>query len=164
MEIMPTKKIEIEEISVQDLEEFWKAHISYLVEDGIITDQEDIDYFSGAEYRGILREQMRRDTDRQHMVWFNQDGTRIGAASYCTYQSEDGKCFILDFWVFPDFRNEGNGHLCFEALEEVTRKDGAEYYQINSTKEDSVRLWKSLGFIEDGADEWDVTLYTKKTD
>ena len=159
---MSSQRIEIEEIPVSGLEEFWTEHIRYLTEDGIITDPEDIEYFSGDEYRDIIREHMQRDTDRHHMVWFKKDGTRIGAASYCIYQSEDGKCFILDFWVFPKFRNNGNGRLCFETLEEVTKKDGAGYYQINSTKEDSVRFWKSLGFIEDGTDEWDMPLYTKK--
>lgn len=158
---MMTQRIEIEDIPAEGLEEFWQAHISYLREDEIITDPEDIEYFSGDEYRSILREHMQRDKDRQHMVWFLKDGKRIGAASYCTYQSEDGKCFILDFWVFAQYRGKGTGHCCFEALRKVTEKDGAKYYQLNSTKEDSVRFWKSLGFKEDGVDEWGMPLYTR---
>lgn len=154
--------INIEEISVENISEFWKLHIRYLTDDGIITDEEDIDYFSGEEYRNILTEHMLRDTDRHHLVYFRRDEKRIGAASYCTYQSEDGKCFILDFWVFPEFRGNGTGHRCFAALEAYTRADGAQYYEINSEKEDSVRFWKSLGFVENGKDEYDMPLWIRR--
>ena len=154
-------EIEIEEIPVDDVSEFWDIHIRYLIDDGII-DDEDVEYFSGSEYRGILEEHMRRNTDKHHMVYFLRGGERIGAASYCTYQSEDGKCYLMDFWVFPEFRGNGTGHRCFEALEKYTKADGASYYEINSEKDDSVRFWKSLGFVENGTDEWDMPLYIKK--
>ena len=154
--------ISIEEIPAERINEFWEIHIRYLVEDGIISDEEDIDYFTGEEYRGILENHMIRGTDQQHMVYFCRDGERIGAASYCTYQSEDGKCFILDFWVFPQFRGNGTGHRCFEVLEQYTKADGATYYELNSEKEDSIRFWKSIGFVENGKDEYDMLLLVKR--
>ncbi len=154
--------ISIEELPVARINEFWKIHIKYLVNDGIISDEEDVDYFKGDEYRGILKDHMVRSEDRHHMVYFCRDEKRIGAASYCTYQSEDGKCFILDFWVFPEFRGNGTGHRCFEALEMHTKADGAKYYELNSTKEDSIRFWKSLGFVENGKDEYDTLLLVKR--
>lgn len=154
--------ISIEEIPVERIDEFWDIHIKYLLDDGIISDDEDVEYFSGEEYRGILESQMKRDDDRHHMVYFIEDGTRVGAASYCTYKSEDGKCFILDFWVFPQHRGDGMGHRCFEALEHYTKADGAKYYEINSSKDDSTRFWKSIGFIENGKDEWDMPLLIKQ--
>ncbi len=154
--------ITIEEVPVEGLEEFWKLHIRYLVEDGIIEDEEDIEYFQGEEYRGILEEYMKREEDRHHMVYFMRDGERIGAASYCTYQSEDGKCFLMDFWVFPAFRGNGTGRLCYETLEQYTKADGAVYYELNSEKEDSVRFWKSLGYTENGVDEYDMPLFIKR--
>lgn len=99
----------IEEIPVERIDEFWSLHMKYLVDDGIIEDEEDIEYFAGDEYRGIIRSHMIRKCDRHHMVYFVEDGQRIGAAQYNTYQSEDGKCFILDFWVFPAYRGKGRG-------------------------------------------------------
>jgi len=152
----------IEEIPVERINEFWEIHINYLVDDGMISDEEDIAYFTGKEYRGILEDHMIRSTDKQHMVYFCRDGERIGAASYCTYQSEDGKCFILDYWVFPQFRGNGTGHRCFEALEQYTKADGAQYYELNSTKENSIRFWKSMGFVENGKDEYDMLLLVKR--
>ena len=154
--------IGIEEIPVESLDEFWKSHIKYLIDDEIITEEEDIDYFKGEEYREIFKNHMVRDIDKQHMIYFVQDEQRIGAASYCTYQSEDGKCFILDYWVFPQYRGNGTGHKCFEALEQYTKMDGAKYYELNSTKENSIRFWKSLGFVENGKDEYDMLLLLKR--
>jgi GNAT superfamily N-acetyltransferase len=154
--------IGIEEIKPKDLPAFWDTHIRYLIDDGIISDEEDIAYFSGDEYRGIIEAHMQRDRDRHHLVYFMRDGERIGAASYCTYQSEDGKCFLLDFWVFPAFRGNGTGHRCFEALEQYTNADGANYYEINSEKPDSVRFWKSLGFTENGTDEYGMPLFIRR--
>jgi len=154
--------IAIEEIPLGSIGEFWDAHIAYLVDDGIITDDEDIAYFMGEAYRGILQEHMVRDADKQHMVYFVRDGTRIGAASFCTYQSEDGMCFILDFWVFPEHRGGGTGHRCFEALERYAKADGATCFELNSSKEDSIRFWKSLGFAENGVDEYGMPLLARR--
>ncbi len=157
-----SSEIKVEEIPADRAEEFWKIHFKYLVDDGIISDEEDKEYFSGEEYRGIIRKNMERAADRHHMVYFVRGEKKIGAAQYNTYASEDGKCFILDFWIFPEFRNKGLGHKCFGLLERYTKEDGAAYYVINSEKEDSVRFWKSLGFIENGKDEYDVPLYIRK--
>ncbi len=41
-------------------------------------------------------------------------------------------------------------------------RGGATYYEINSTKEDSIRFWKSLGFLENGIDEYGEKLFIKK--
>jgi len=64
--------------------------------------------------------------------------------------------------VFPAFRGNGTGHRCFKALEQYTKKDGAKYYELNSTKENSIRFWKSLGFTENGKDEYDMLLLVKR--
>lgn len=154
--------IEIEEIPVENIEEFWKMHIKYLIDDEIITDSEDIEYFQSEEYRGIIKAHMLRDKDKHHMVYFIKDGIRVGATQYCTYQSEDGKCFILDYWIFPEYREQGVGHECFKALETYTRADGAVYYEINAETERRIHFWSSLGFVEDGVDEYGMQLFVKK--
>ena len=154
--------VQLEEIPVERIGEFWDIHFRYLLDDGIIEDEEDIEYFQSEEYRGILKAHMLRDHDKHHMVYFVEDGVRIGAAQYCTYQSEDGKCFLLDFWVFPRFRGNGTGHRCFAALEAYTKSDGAVYYELNCTKENAMRFWKSQGFADAGVDEWDMLLMQKR--
>jgi len=150
--------ISIEEIPVERIDEFWEIHYRYLIDDEIITDEEDKEYFRSSEYRDIIRAHMLRNTDRHHMVYFVRNGIRIGAAQYNTYQSEDGKCFILDYWVFPAFRGHGTGHQCFSCLEAYTKADGATYYELNSERENAIRFWKSLGFVEQGVDEYEMKL------
>ena len=64
--------------------------------------------------------------------------------------------------MFPEYRGNGTGHACFEAFECYTRLDGALYYELNSEKEDFIRFWKSLGFVENGVDEWDMKVFVKR--
>lgn len=154
--------IGIEEIPLSRIAEFWDIHFRYLVEDGIIEDPEDMEYFQSGEYRDVIAAHMMREQDRHHMVYFTEDGARVGAAQYCTYKSEDGKCFILDFWVFPEYRGNGMGHRCFEALERAAESDGAVWYELNVSKDNSARFWASLGFRDNGVDEWDMKLMVKK--
>lgn len=154
--------IEIQEIPVENIESFWDIHIRYLIEDEIIEDEEDIEYFQSGEYRDVIKGHMLRNHDKHHMVYFVEADQRIGAAQYCTYQSEDGKCFILDYWVFPQFRGNGTGHRCFAALEAYTKADGATYYELNSAKENSIRFWESLGFVDNGEDEYGMKLFIKR--
>lgn len=154
--------MKIEEVPVSDINDFWDAHIKYLIDDNMLLDKEEISYFSSRNYREILEEHMVRNKDKQHMIYFCDDEKRVGAASYCIYQSEDGKCFILDYWVFPEYRGKGMGHRCFETLEKYTKTDGAKYYMLNSKKERSIHFWKSLGFVENGYDEYNMPLYIKR--
>ena len=84
--------IEIQEIPVEQINDFWNIHFKYLVEDKIIEDEEDKEYFSGPEYRDIIKSHMVREKDRHHMVYFVRDGENIGAAQYNIYLGEGGKC------------------------------------------------------------------------
>lgn len=155
--------INIEEITLDEINDFWDEHIKYLVEEKIIVDLEDIEYFRGREYKDVIEKHMLRDVDKHHLGYFKENEERIGAFSYCTFKSEDGKCFILDFWIFKKYRNQGYGHKCFYQLVDYTKKDGALYYQINCDgQEKRMHFWKSLGFIETGIDEYDVPLLTKR--
>ena len=153
--------IMIEEIPVKNIEDFWRIHYAYLLNDEIITEEEDKEYFQSEEYRGVIKFHMLREVDKHHMVYFVENEKRIGAAQYNTYQSEDGKCFILDFWVFPEYRGDGTGHRCFAALESYTRADGAKYYVINCERENAQRFWRDNGFVDNGVDEYEMALMVK---
>lgn len=151
-------EIQIEEIPVERIDEFWEIHIRYLIDDAIVTDEEDLEYFQSGEYRDVIKEHMLRSVDPHHMVYFVCNGIRIGAAQYNTYKNEDGKCFILDYWVFPKYRGNGTGHKCFEVLRAHTMSDGARYYEINCTKDNAHRFWCSFGFTDCGIDEYEMPL------
>ena len=146
--------LRIEDIPVEKSDEYWSIQFRYLVDDGMISTEDEKEYFQSSAYRNVLTGHMTRTPDTLHMVYIVRDDVRIGAAQYCTYKSEDGKCFILDFWVFPPYRGNGTGHQCFQALHDYTRNDGAAYYALNCAKEDSRRFWISIGFVDDGTDEY----------
>lgn len=152
----------IKEISVEQIIDFWGIHIKYLIDDEIILDKEDIEYFSQDEYRSVIVEHMKREKDKHHIVYFIENDIKIGAAQYTIYQSQNGKCFILDFWVFEKYRGKGMGYRCFHALEKYTKDYGALYYELNSEKENAIRFWKKLGFTENGKDEWGMKLFVRK--
>lgn len=154
--------IEIEEIPVERSTEFWDIQYRYLVEDGMITNEDEKEYVQSSEYRDTLDGYMLRTPDTLHRIYFICNDMRIGASQYCTYDSEDGKCFILDFWVFPEHRGNGTGHKCFQAFYEYTTKNGAKYHALNYAKEDSRRFWLSNGFEDDGVDEYGSPLMIKR--
>lgn len=155
-------KIEIAEISESDAQAFFDEQIEYLVEDGIISDEDDIAYFLSDEYRSVIKSHMNRSDSKHCLVYFLQDAEKIGAASYCIYSREGGKCFILDFWIFRRYRNRGLGSACFKILENRTKSNGALYFEINCDgREDRLRFWTKMGFRPNGVDEYGVPLMIK---
>ena len=64
--------IRIEEIPTDQLDAFWEMHYAYLLQDGIISDAEDRAYFKSDEYRGAIRRNMGRSTDRHHLIYFTE--------------------------------------------------------------------------------------------
>lgn len=164
-ECMPCNAISIEEIPREKIDEFWDLHWEYLNRDIFpfeslcpASDEEDKEYFKGEEYRGTMESYMKREPDKAHMIYFVKENVRIGCAEYVTYKSEDGKCFLMDFWVFPDYRGNGMGHACYECLRDYVVKDGATYFEINVSNEKNQNFWKSNGFFDAGVDEWGMPL------
>lgn len=155
--------IDIREISVNETNVFWDKHIKYLVEDEIVTDKEEIEYFLSSEYRDFLENRMIVDKDRHYIAYFFENDIEIGAVQFTICTNEDGKyfgeCFILDFWIYPEFRNKSKGLECFKKLEKYTKSLGANHYVLNSMKDNSIRFWEKLGFVENGIDEWGMKLF-----
>lgn len=154
-------EIEIEEVVKENIAEFWDLHWEYLNRDIFPyetlctpSDEEDREYFHGREYRGVMEGYMEREPDKAHMIYFCRDGRRIGCCEYVTYKSEDGKCFLMDFWVFPKFRGSGIGRACFATLKKYAELDGAKYFQINISNEKNRNFWMKQGFTDAGQDEW----------
>ena len=157
--------ISIEEITRDGIEHYWQIHFEYLMRDifpystlGEPIDEEDIEYFESREYRDVIEKYMDREPDKAHLIYFCRDNARIGCAQYVTYKSEDGKCFLMEFWVFPEFRGEGTGHDCYAALAEYVKADGAGYFEINVSNERNRNFWLDIGFTDDGVDEYEQPL------
>ena len=71
------------------------------------------------------------------------------------FTSEDGKCFIMEFCVYPEFRGNGTGKECAGVLLDWAKENGALYAELNHGSNQRRRhFWETVGFIENGADEW----------
>lgn len=132
---------------------FWKHLCEYFVRD-IRWDRE----CGGAPYPEGYRETIEKLHDRQtdplHYVLFCRGGAVIGLASTVIYLSEDGKQFILEFCVFPEYRGGGTGAACAEALLGWGRERGAKFFELNTDGDARrIRFWGRLGFVPNGRDE-----------
>ena len=116
---------------------------------------EDLAYFLSDECLSQLKTLHRRQENRLHFLFFERGGQDIGFTMPVIYGSEDGKCFIMEFCVYPEFRGSGTGKACAAALLDWAKKHGARYAELNyGGNERRRRFWESVGFIENGADQW----------
>lgn len=145
-----------EAMNAKDTQIFWEQLHTYLKRDIIQDpDDEDLEYFLGEEYRTHIQEVHDRHEDRLHYLFFCRDGEDIGFAMPVIFNTEDGKCFILEFCVYPEFRGNGTGHQCARALLDWSKRNAAAYAELNyGSNERRLRFWKSIGFVSNGADQW----------
>lgn len=96
-----------------------------------------------------------RPQDRCFFLFFHRGGQDIGFAMPVIFNTEDGKCFIMEFCVYPEFRGSSTGKSCAGTLLDWAKKHGARYAELNyGGNERRRRFWESVGFIENGADQW----------
>lgn len=146
-----------EAISEADTAAFWEQLHSYHKRD-IFPDPEDENlkhFLSDTEYRVQIEHVHNRLQDRCYYLLFERNGQDIGFALPAIFTSEDGKCFILEFCIFPEFRGGGTGRECAAVLLEWAKEHGARYAELNyGGDERRLRFWKRVGFVENGVDEW----------
>ena len=145
-----------EAIAETDVAVFWEQLHIYHQRD-IFPDpgNEDLEYFLGSEYHDYMMKIHGRPQDCCYFLFFHRDGQDIGFAMPVIFTSEDSKCFIMEFCVYPEFRGNGTGKECAAVLLDWARENGALYAELNyGSNERRRRFWESAGFIETGADEW----------
>ena len=146
-----------EAISEADTADFWEQLHSYHKRD-IFPDPEDENlkhFLSDTEYRVQIEHVHNRLQDRCYYLFFERNGQDIGFALPAIFTSEDGKCFILEFCIFPEFRGGGTGRECAAVLLEWAKEHGARYAELNyGGDERRLRFWRRIGFVENGVDEW----------
>ena len=146
-----------EAITETDVAAFWEQLHIYFQRD-IFPDPEDEDreyFLSDMEYRTHMQKIHDRPQDRCYYLFFNRDGQDIGFALPVIYTTEDGKCFIMEYCVYPEFRGNGIGKECARALLDWAREKGALYAELNcGGNQRREHFWQSVGFVKNGADEW----------
>ena len=112
-------------------------------------DSEDLEYFLGSEYHDHMMKIHSRLQDRCYFLFFHRDGQDIGFAMPVIYTTEDGKCFIMEYCVYPEFRGNGTGKACARVLLDWVRENGAFYAELNyGGDKRREQFWQSVGFIK----------------
>ena len=146
-----------EAIRSTDVAIFWEQLRIYFKRDIFPDpDDEDREYFlSDTDYRAHMQKIHDRSQNRCYYLFFHRDGQDIGFAMPVIFTTEDGKCFIMEFCVYPEFRGNGTGRECAGVLLDWARKNGALYAELNYGSNDRrLHFWESVGFIANGVDEW----------
>ena len=145
-----------EAVTESDVAVFWEQLHTYHKRDIFPNpDNEDLEYFLSSEYYDHMMKIHSRPQDRCHFLFFHRDGQDIGFAMPVIFTSEDGKCFIMEFCVYPEFRGNGTGKECARVLLCWAKENGALYAELNHGSNQRRRyFWETVGFVENGADEW----------
>ena len=145
-----------EAITENDVAIFWEQLHAYHKRDIFPdSDNENLEYFLGSAYHDYMIKMHSRRQDRCFFFFFFRNGQDIGFTMPVIYTTEDGKCFIMEFCVYPAFRGNGTGKECARVLLNWAREHGALYAELNHGSGERRRhFWESVGFIENGADEW----------
>ena len=145
-----------EAVTETDVAVFWEQlHIYHKRDIFPEPASEDLEYFLGSEYCDHMMKIHSRPQDRCYYLFFHRDGQDIGFAMPVIFTSEDGKCFIMEYCVYPEFRGNGTGKECAKVLLNWAEENGALYAELNhSSNERRRHFWETVGFIENGADEW----------
>ena len=145
-----------EAITENDVALFWEQLHTYYKRDMFPDpNAEERDYFLGDEYRSTMQQIHDRTQDRCYYLFFQRNGQDIGFALPVIYASEDGKCFIMEFCVYPEYRGNATGKECAKVLLNWAEENCVLYAELNYGGNDRrLRFWKSVGFIENGVDEW----------
>lgn len=133
---------------------FWGRLQAYFARDIFPEGGEDLEEFQSEEYRPAIQQLRTRQTDPLHFLFLEREGSVIGFAMPVIYASEDGKCFLLEFCVEPQFRGGGTGTACAWALLDWARGRNAAYFELNAGTDARRRFWARLGFVPNGLDEW----------
>ncbi len=146
-----------EAVRPEDVALFWEQLHTYHKRDIFTTSEdEDLEYFlNDAQYRSQIQQVHDRPQDRCYYLFFNREGRDIGFALPVIYTTEDGKCFIMEFCVYPEFRGSGTGTQCAKVLLNWAKANGAQYAELNCGSDvRRRRFWERIGFTENGADQW----------
>lgn len=149
-----------EAVTEQDIAFFWEQmHIYHKRDIFPNPDDEDRDYFlDDAQYRTDMENIHSREQDRCYYLLFCRGEQKIGFALPVIYSTEDGKCFLMEFCVFPEFRGNGIGSHCAREFLTWANEKGAKYSEINCATTQRQRFWQRVGFSLNGVDEWGVPL------
>ncbi len=151
--------------SKYDVEGFWNLFNQYIDElsvNAIYGDDFDLDYFYSDEYRDSIERLRTRNTNPLRILFIRTEESIIGFLMYVTYFDEEGKCVLMEYYIAPDYRNQGAGKSAYVTAEAYLKEEGAQYIVLTPTNEGNERFWCSLGFVKTPEMDEDNKFYYHK--
>ena len=152
-------------ISSEEIEQYRHMQTKMLTEDVFCAEDllepfstEEQQYLLSKDYQNRIESLCNRKTDPIRRVFLKENDTVIGFLVYCIYTLEDGKCFILDFYIIPSRRCEGVGSAFFADFKKRAFLEGAAYFELNTHCVRALRFWERQGFLQNGADDYGTIL------
>lgn len=81
---------------------------------------------------------------------------------YVTYFDEDGKSFLMEYYIEPNYRRLGYGKSAYLEAEKHINEEGALYIELTPTNEANERFWSSVGFAKSMDKDEDNKYYYRK--
>lgn len=157
--------------SEEDMEIFWDLRDGYLHRDifpkdslGLPLDQGDREYLLSDDYKSHLLDLSKRSVDSLKFGFFIRKDEIVGFVSYCSYLSEDGKCFIIDYCILEAYRNERLGQHYFELLRLMEVENGSKYFALNVSNRSNMKFWMNCGFGFAGLDNYGLVSLVRAND
>ena len=95
-------------------------------------------------------------------MFINKEEITIGFLMYVTYFDESGKCFLMEYYIEPDYRELGYGKLAYSKAEKYINEEGALYIELTPTNESNEGFWTSIGFNKSKDLDEDNKYYYRK--
>ncbi len=100
-----------EAVTQEEIAFFWEQLHAYHKRD-IFPDPDDRDreyFLDDTQYRSCIEQLHCREHDTCRYILMSRGNEDIGFALAVIYDSEDGKCFLMEFCILPEFRGFGTG-------------------------------------------------------
>ncbi|MDR1692946.1 MAG: GNAT family N-acetyltransferase [Oscillospiraceae bacterium] len=164
-------EIQFKHLTSDELEDYWHQCSKYMKEDILPNSNpqktdEEAKYFLSAEYRDEITGLFKRERNRLRINYIYLNDKYAGFITYVLYDDMKnkyfGECFILEYCIEKSQRGAGVGTCFFEHFEAEMKRQGAQYFALNTTNERNRKFWMSLGFVMGRNDEFGNPVYFKR--
>lgn len=106
-----------------------------------------ISYLNSEGYKMDTLAVINRDSNPFNVMRIYAEEIIVGFIDYICYVDEDGKCIIGNFYIYPDFGNQGIGTECYRLAEVQLRIAGGKFVEI-TPEEKAINLYVRMGYYK----------------
>lgn len=106
-----------------------------------------ISYLNSEAYKVNTLAVINRENNPFYVMRIYADDIMVGFIDYICYVDEDGKSVIGNFYIYPEFRNQGIGTECYRLTEEQLRIAGGKFVEI-TPEEKAINMYVRMGYYK----------------